>query len=111
MVVIRNICGRTSAESPSTEPYSWCKTNFREDEALLAFLDNTYLAHTTVFATLQGALLTEAGIRLNPGKTKILEFSRGETFGVCCFYSWSLKHLTRLLLSVEGQSCPHSNRG
>ena len=48
----------------------------REDEAPLAFLDDTYLvtSHertTTVFATLQGASLTEAGIRLNPGKTKI----------------------------------------
>ena len=48
----------------------------REDEALLAFLDDTYLVTspertTTVFATLQGALLTEAGIRLNPSKTKI----------------------------------------
>ena len=48
----------------------------QEDEVLLAFLDDTYivLSHertATVFATLQGALMIETGIHLNPGKTKI----------------------------------------
>ena len=62
----------------------------REDEALLAFLDDTYLVTspertTTVFATLQGALLTEAGIRLNPGKTKIWNSAGVKPPGVQCF--------------------------
>ena len=87
----------------------------REDEALLAFLDDTHLVTspertTTVFATLQGAPLTEAGIRLNPGKTKIWN-SAGVKLQGATFCRWLLKHLTRLLLSGEGQGCPHSNRG
>ena len=48
----------------------------QEDEVLLTFLDDTNIVTShertaTAFATLQGALMIETGIHLNPGKTKI----------------------------------------
>ena len=52
------------------------QAELQEDEVLLAFLDDTYIVTShertaTAFATLQGALMIETGIHLNPGKTKI----------------------------------------
>ena len=49
----------------------------REEETLLVFLDDTYVVvpcpdrTKTVYATLQEAMFSSTGIRINPGKTKI----------------------------------------
>ena len=49
----------------------------RDEETLLAFLDDTYVVipcpdrTTTVYAALQEAMFSTTGIRINPGKTKI----------------------------------------
>ena len=52
------------------------QAELQEDEVLLALLDDTHIVTShertaTAFATLQGALMIETGIHLNPGKTKI----------------------------------------
>ena len=82
---------------------------------LLAFLDdtNTVTSHertATAFPTLQGALMIEMGIHLNPGKTKIWNAAGVKPAG-CDVLSRSRKRSTQQPRCGEVQICRRANRG
>ena len=134
---LRNICGRTSAESP-TQSTRGEGARWRHDAIALlpwpaqspavgarrtsggrgsaGFLGRHVPCH--ISQENDDSVRHIAGRFVDGGRhppqsrqNKNLEFSRGETFRVQCFCRWLLKHLTQLLLSGDGQGCPHSNRG
>ena len=88
----------------------------REEETLLAFLDDTHVVvpcpdrTTTVYAALQEAMFSTTGIRINPGKTKVWNAAGVKPSG-CGVLQRIAETYDPTAVCGEDPSCPRTDKG